>query len=599
MDLKIALAQIKTVTGDLDGNTNRILEGIKKAEDAGVDMVVFPETAISHYCCGDLFLHNGFINDQLDFLYKKIIPFTKDKKVCVLLGFVDKKGISKDGFPILSNSCAVIQDGIIQTYDKILLAKRSQHEDTRYFEPGNEIKVFELDVNGEKIKFSPVICQDIWNIECERDIVKECVTAGSDLIIALNQSYYYFGKQNIRKKLVSDHCFNHRISMVYLNSVGVGDITKNIIVYNGGSFICNENGDIVDECKSFEEDFKISTLHIDKPFDDNLVQHTDDFYNHKLTKNEKYEEIFHALKFSVKEFFDACGLKRPMVYVSGGIDSALAAVIIAKSFKSEDIIFVSSPTEDNGSVTKGNAQQIADNLGVKLYWASMQEAYAGFIEGYKNCFNEEPSPISKASFQAVGRTAQSIGISHRFGAVGNIGCSNHTENILGFSTFHDVANSSAIGLINDLTKIEIYEFSKFLNEYFEAELIPRGLYDGTIKPMAELNDNKGEDPYDYNLYAPICSCLIRYQMDVKTLIEQYKNKSLNLDEFVVWPNGKDIYSNVSLEEFELAVWKAFGLSKKSVFKSASAGPTVIISPVSRGFSSRETLINQYRGSYNF
>lgn len=228
----------------------------------------------------------------------------------------------------------------------------------------------------------------------------------------------------------------------------------------------------------------------------------------------------------------------------------------------------------------------------------MQEAYAGFIEGYKNCFNEEPSPISKASFQAVGRTAQSIGISHKFGAVGNIGCSNHTENILGFSTFHDVANSSAIGLINDLTKIEIYEFSKFLNEYFETELIPRGLYDGTIKPMAELSDNKGEDPYDYNLYAPICSCLIRYQMDVKTLIKQYKNKNLNQDEFVVWTNGKDIYSNVSLEEFELAVWKAFSLSKKSVFKSASAGPTVIISPVSRGFSSRETLINQYRGSYS-
>lgn len=598
MKLKVALAQIKTITGDLFANTNKILEAIQKAEESGADIVVLPETAISHYCCGDLFLHNGFINHQLEFLHKKIIPFTKDKNVCVLLGFVDRKGIEKDGFPILYNSCAVIQNGLMQTYDKILLARRGQHEDTRYFEPGDEIKVFDLDIRGQKLKFSPVICQDIWNNECKRDIVKECVDKGAKFVVALNQSYYYFGKQYNRKRLISDHCLNNKIPMVYLNSLGVGDITKNVIIYSGESFICNEIGNVVDECKSFEEDLKIVDLHIDNPIMDKVLQFRNEFYDHKLNKNEKYEEIFHALKFSAKEFFDACGLKHPMVYVSGGVDSALVSVIIAKSFDPKDVIFVSSPTEDNGNITKGNAQQIADNLGVKLYWASMQEAYTGFIEGYKKCFNEEPSPISKASFQAVGRTAQSIGISHRFGAVGNVGCSNHTENILGFSAFHDVANSSAIGLINDLTKIEIYEFCSFLNEYFKTELIPRGLYDGTIKPMAELSDNKGEDPYDYTLYAPICSCLIRYQMDAKELIDSFKTKNLNVEEFVLWPNGKSVYDNVSFEEFEKAVWNCFRLSKKSVFKSASAGPTVIISPISRGFSSRETLINQYRGSYS-
>jgi NH3-dependent NAD+ synthetase len=180
-----------------------------------------------------------------------------------------------------------------------------------------------------------------------------------------------------------------------------------------------------------------------------------------------------------------------------------------------------------------------------------------------------------------------------------VGCSNQTENILGFSSLNDVANTCAIGLVNDLTKIEIFEMAKYINSRYLTEFIPSNLYSGDVKPSAELADNKGEDPYNYYLYSPICSVLIRFQMDILTIIDQFKNKTLNEDEFVVWPNGKTIYENITLEEFQKTVFHVFELSKRSVFKSAQAGPTPIISPFSRGFSSRETIINKYAGRYEF
>jgi NAD+ synthase (glutamine-hydrolysing) len=598
MKVKVSMAQIRNITGDLQGNTERIFENIQKAIEDKSDIVVFCETAITGYACSDLFLHNGFISHQLEFLYKKIVPFTVGKNIMIVLGFVDRNGHEKDGFPSLYNSCCVIQNGkILDIYNKILLAKRGQHDDFRYFEPGKFVKVFDFEKNGEIIKFTPVICQDIWNDEVVRDVVQECKNSGSQLVLVLNQSYFYFNKQVKRKKLVSNHCVEKNMPMVYVNNVGVGDVTKNLIIYPGNSFACNFNGDVLAECKSFEEDFKTVEIDISNPKNDNVIQTRENVINYKLSKDEKYNEIFNSLSFCVKEYFSVLNIKKALVYLSGGIDSSVVASIVANSFEKENIVFVSSPTEDNGEVTRNNAQVLADNLGIELHWVSMQKAYEGFINDYKDAFNEEPSPRSKSAYQAIGRTPQSIGICHKYGSIANIGCSNQTENILGFSSFNDVANSSAIGLINDLTKIEVYELAEFINKKFNKEIIPAGLYNGQIKSSAELNDNKGEDPYNYHLYAPICSVLIRFQMDISEMIQQFKDKTLNKYEFGLWPNGKTIYENVSLEEFEKTVWHVFELSKRSVYKSAASGPTPIISPYSRGFSSRECLLNAYKGHY--
>jgi NAD+ synthase (glutamine-hydrolysing) len=600
MKINVAMAQIKTCTGDLEGNTNKILKAIDEAIEQNADIVVFPETSITGYACADMFLHNGFITHQLEFVEKIIVPYTLGKKISVILGFVDRAGREKDGFPHLYNSACHIRNGvIIEVYNKILLARRGQHDDVRYFEPGNRVLTFEIEKEEKKIRFSAVICQDVWNDEVMRDVVGECTGAGAKFVLVLNQSYFYFKKLQKRKKIISDHCFNRKIPMVYVNAVGVGDIAKNVIIYDGASFACDQNGNVIAESPMFRESINTVELNLDTVDQKFVIESRDKIFNNVYTKEKKYEDIFNGLVFCVKEFYDSIGIQKPMVYLSGGIDSSVVACIVAEAFNHSDIVFVSSPTEDNGEVTKNNAQLLANNLKIHLHWVSMQKAYEGFIADYKNAFSEEPSPRTRSAYQAIGRTPQSIGVAHKFGSCANVGCSNQTENILGFSSLNDVANTCAIGLVNDLTKIEIFEIAKFINTRAGKEIIPHGLYDGKLKPSAELADNKGEDPYNYYLYAPICSVLIRFQMDILTIVEQFKNRQLNEDEFVVWPNGKTIYENITLEEFSKTVFHVFELSKRSVFKSAQAGPTPIISPFSRGFSSRETIINGYAGRYEF
>jgi NAD+ synthase (glutamine-hydrolysing) len=601
MKLKVTMAQIQVRTGDLDGNTKRILSAIDTAIEQGSDIVVFPETSVTGYACADMFLHNGFIAHQLEFVNKVIVPYTIGKKISVILGYVDKSGREKDGFPHLFNSACHIRNGqIVESYNKILLARRGQHDDVRYFEPGNRVLTFDIEKDEKKVKFSAVICQDIWNDEVMRDIVGECTGAGAKFVVVLNQSYFYFKKLQKRQKIVSNHCAHRKIPMFYVNAVGVGDIAKNIIIYDGASFACDQKGNILSQAMSFEEDVRAVEFNLEEADGKSIFQSRESLLKDEYTKEQKYNDIFNSLVFCVREFFESIGIKKPMVYLSGGIDSSVVACIVSAAFKNrEDIVFVSSPTEDNGAVTKANAQHLADALNVPLLWVPMQKAYEGFIADYQGAFNEEPSPRSRSAYQAIGRTPQSIGIAHKFGSCANVGCSNQTENILGFSSLNDVANTCAIGLVNDLTKIEIFEMAKYINSRYLTEFIPSNLYSGDVKPSAELADNKGEDPYNYYLYSPICSVLIRFQMDILTIIDQFKNKTLNEDEFVVWPNGKTIYENITLEEFQKTVFHVFELSKRSVFKSAQAGPTPIISPFSRGFSSRETIINKYAGRYEF
>lgn len=602
MEVRVTMAQINTRTGDLEGNTKKILAAIDEAVSQRSDVIVFPETAITGYACGDMFLHHGFIAHQLNFLDKVIVPYTAGKNIAVVLGFVDRNSKEPDGFPCLKNSAAFIKNGVhVESYNKRLLAKRGQHDDLRYFQPGTRPLTFEIEKNDKTIKFSAVICQDMWNDESMEDMVAESKGAGAKFVVVLNQSYFHFGKLEKRQKIVSNHAVHLDIPVLYVNSVGVGDITKNVIIYDGGSFACDKKGNIIAKCPTFSESIQTVPLNLDMPQPE-LYRETgmrEYFMNASYTKDHKYVHIFDALSFCVREFYDSIGIEKPMVYLSGGIDSSVVASIVAWAFPKDKIVFVSSPTEDNGEVTKNNAQRLADALGVELHWVSMQKAYEGFVADYKDAFSEDPSPRSRSAYQAIGRTPQSIGLAHRFGSCANVGCSNQTENILGFSSLNDVANTCAIGLVNDLTKIEIFEIAEYINHRYGREVIPASLYTGEVKPSAELADNKGEDPYNYYLYAPICSVLIRFQMDILTIIEQFKLKTLNEDEFVVWPNGKPIYENISIEDFTKAAFHVFELSKRSVFKSAQAGPTPIISPYSRGFSSRETIINRYAGHYEF
>ena len=594
MKVKVSLAQIKNVTGDLQGNTDRIIECIHKAIDDKSDIVLFPETAITGYCCGALFNQSHFIGFNIQFLEKNIVPLVPENLV-VVVGFVDRYGTNKDGYPELRNSVAVIQNRkIVGTYDKMLLANGSHHEDRKYFTPGTHIKVFDVNIRGERLTIGTPICEDVWENDHMEDIIKSMKYAGAQMILCANQSYFYYGKHEVRRDLFSTHAFDNKIPVVAVNAVGVGDIVKNIMIYDGGSMAYDQYGNRVAQAKHFEEDFV--TTEFDLQFDENkkTAINPDKFRDIRV---DKCDEIFKALVFEQKELFSLLGLKKAQVHMSGGIDSSIVLPIVVAAMGAENVIAISNPTRDNGDVTKSNAQFTCDALGVKLYWNSFENTYTALQDGFKEAFDVEPSNGSKSCMQAVGRTVQGLSASHLFGS-GIVATGNHTEIVLGWANFHDIGSIGVHSIIGDMTKMEIFEMARYINRKFRKEIIPVNLYDGSTKPAAELADAK-EDPFDYYLVSGICAEIIRDRKDLIDLISEYKEQRLNLEYFPNYPDGRSIYEVVNEEQFINAVDMCFKRSRISVFKSAQGAPVVIISSRSRGFSNRETIINKYAGAYEF
>jgi NAD+ synthase (glutamine-hydrolysing) len=564
--MKIGLGQTKPVTGDIQGNTQQIIDMLKQAT---ADVVVFPETAITGYCCGALFEQVEFIKENIVALHEKIIPAVQGVAV---VGFVNYHGKKQDGSLHLTNSAAVIQNGVlVGIYDKVLLANDGHHEDKKYFSAGRQVRVFDVEINGKQVVLGTPICEDVWHKDHQRDIVKEMVDLGATLICSPNFSYFYARKQQLRYDIFGSHATKYDVPVIMVNASGVGDIVKDILIYDGGSFVYTKKG-LLMQSKRFDKEYVECSL--DKE---------------PIAKeySSLYEELVDALVFEQREFFSALGILNAQVHLSGGLDSSIIAAIVYEAMGKENTIFISNPTEHNGEVTKNNVTKLVEALGTKVYWNTTQLPYKAAMQSFEIAFRTTPTPQEQTPLEAVMRTAQGISASHHFKS-GIVATPNHTEIVLGWTTFHDIGSIGVHAPIGDLTKQECYELAAYLNERAGKIIIPRNLYDGTLKPAAELADAH-EDPIDYTAMSVICAELIRNRSSPQTIVEKFVKKKLD---FIV---TTDFYNQYTVKQFNNLVKKAFALAKHSVYKAAQSAPIVLLNQRGRGFSNRETLINKWDG----
>jgi len=587
--MKISLNQINTVSGDIKGNFKNILDRTNKAFNDGSDIVVFPETAFTGYCVGALWDNTDFIFEQEQCVRElmKIVPYNK----CVIVGYISYHGTKPDGFSLLKNSVAVINKNRIQRYDKQLLANADHHEDRKYFKPGKESKVFKLFINEEEITVGVPICEDAWYTNHTRNIPKEMVEMGAELIISVNQSYFYYNKQELRTKLFSKLSSDLNVPIITLNSVGVGDIVKNIIIFDGSSMVF-DNGVKKLQMKRFEEDTFIVNVYKESnrlKIKSNITTENYSYYN-TCTQN-KYDEIIDAISFEQKELFKLLGIPNAQVHISGGVDSAIGMALSILSMGKENCVFITNPTSLN-SDSLPVVHQLAENFGVKIHTNELEEIYQVFNKKDTENFGSELNTTGQATIQAVLRTVQGLASCHRFKS-GIVACGNHTEIVLGWASFHDIGSIGVHSPIGDLTKLELYELCKHINKRFFSLgytefVIPEGLYNGKIIPAAELPDSK-YDPIDYYIQSGLCAEVIRNRKTKSQLISDFENKRLTADFF-----PKDIYEKYSMENFTAEVDFTLRKSRISVFKAAQGAPILILSPRSRGFSNRETIINKYQ-----
>ena len=589
-NFNVKICQMLVRTGDLEGNFKQVIDEIHKMVEDEIELLVFPETALTGYCCGALWENVDFVVKQKQLLFEISIalPFNR----AVVIGFVNYLGQDTDGYPILTNSAAIINNGHISVYDKQLLATRDHHEDVKYFKAGTESKVFELILWHGKIKIGVPICEDIWFKDHTRNIPEEMRRLGAEMLVSINQSYFHYDKYEDRFNLAKGIVKTCRIPLVYVNAVGVGDIVKNIMIFDGGSFVMDTFEQVQDHLARFmSESRKIhidDILYVDSPKVD-------------LPSNafDKYDQISSAIVFAQQEIFALSHIKRAQVHLSGGIDSAVVAALSVCAETGGETVFITNPSNENSPETKNYAMHVATKLCRPLYWEFINESIAALATTHMKAFKtDNVSGGVLTCAHAVGRTVMGLMATHEFGT-GIVPTANHTEIVLGWANFHDIGSIGVYAPIGDLTKTEIFELAEHINAKAEDEIIPRQLYDGSLMPAAELPDAKF-DPINYFLQSGICANMIRLRMSKSQQMEAFVNKKLRLEYFkplhVYGLDPENIYAvyDVNPGEFSDALDYAYRKAKISVYKAAQGAPILILSPRSRGFSNRETLFNLYR-----
>lgn len=582
------MVQINTATGDIEGNYEKVRSRMVKLFDEGSDIVVLPETAITGYCVGALWDDRYFIFEQEQRI--KMLAGMVPYKKCLIIGFVSYHGIKPDGFPLIKNSVAVINRNKIRVYHKQLLANSDHHEDKKYFKSGKDTVVFSVQLEERKYKIGVPICEDAWYINHRRNIPLEMVKKGAQLIVSINQSYFYYDKERLRESLFSGLAKSLNVPVIMVNSVGIGDIVKNIIIFDGNSFVFDSIGNKVFQMKGFEEDTRTVEIIYDSSGD--LLYIPPSQYEHSPSK-DKYDLIIDAISFEQRELFKQVGIKKAQVHISGGVDSAVVMGLSILSMGRENCVFITNPTSLNSNSLE-MVRKLGNNFGVKIHTNDLEEIYQTFKRVDEKSFGGELNLTGLATAQAVMRTVQGLCACHRFKS-GIVACGNHTEIVLGWSSFHDIGSIGVHSPIGDLTKMEVFELCDAINRRFKSMLpdgtdwvIPKSLYDGKIRPAAELPDSNF-DPIDYYIQSGLCAEVIRNRKSKQALLTAYKCRTLTPEFF-----GDDVYQKYTYEDFSREVNITFSLSRVSVFKAAQGAPIVILSPRSRGFSNRETIINHYR-----
>jgi len=463
--MKIALAQINTTIGDIEGNGEKIHHAIHEARRREADLVVFSEMAITSYPPRDLLEKESFIEKNLQKL-EEIASWSGN--MGVVCGFVDRNrtGTGKGLF----NAAALLHEGKVAFRQyKSLLPTYDVFDEARYFEPSREAKVFRF--GGTPIGLS--ICEDVWNDKdfwkrrlYAIDPTEELMRNGPEILINISASPYSIGKLSIRHQMLTEIARKYKRRVIYVNQVGGNDE----LIFDGASFAVNSEGRVVVQCRDFEEDIVV--------FD----AETQGGAVHPVSEGE--ESVFRALVMGTRDYSGKCGFKKAVLGLSGGIDSSLTAAIAVEALGKENVlaIMMPSPYSSKGSIQ--DATELAERLGVEYRVTSITPIFDVYLDCLGKIFEGRDPDVTEENIQARIRGNLLMAISNKFGyLVLNTGCK--SEMAVGYSTLYgDMAGGLAV--ISDVPKTLVYQLARYVNR--KKEIIPQEILEKA--PSAELRPNQ-------------------------------------------------------------------------------------------------------------
>jgi NAD+ synthase (glutamine-hydrolysing) len=450
MSLKIALAQINFLVGNIDANMNNIIETAVYARDQlNADIIVFPELTITGYPAEDLLLRADFINAANNAIYRLA---DRVEGIALVVGFPERDGDR------LYNSVAVLHQGVmLACYRKQALPNYGVFDEQRYFTAGNQPCVFEF--NGRFIGLT--ICEDVW----KSGIIEATKQAGAEILLTLNASPFNSGKIHQREAIICKQVKAAQIPLVYVNQVGGQDE----LIFDGASFVANSQGDIVFRAEEFKEQISVVEFDGDNPV--------------TSTRAPLYNEIsseYQALVLGIKDYVRKNGFKGAILGLSGGIDSALVLALAVDALGHDKVEAVLMPSRYTQTMSNEDAALEAEALGVKYHIIPIEPAVNAFTCMLAEVFAGTSKDTTEENIQARCRGVVLMALSNKQGKL-LLTTGNKSEMSVGYATLYgDMAGGFAP--IKDVPKLLVYQLARYRNTL--SEVIPERVI--TRPPSAEL-----------------------------------------------------------------------------------------------------------------
>jgi NAD+ synthase (glutamine-hydrolysing) len=572
--MRLALAQIDTTVGDLDGNRERILSRLEEARGAGADIVLFPELAITGYPPEDLLLRPSFVRAA-----ERSLAHVAREAHGGIVAFVGVPHLDRD----LYNACAVCAGGEVKAiYRKRFLPNYGVFDEHRYFAPGRDLFLLE---HGDAL-IGPTVCEDVWQ---PGPPATDLALAGAQLLVNISASPFHVGKAEEREQMLQTRARDNVCYVAFVNAVGGQDE----LLFDGHSVVLDDEGEVLARAPGFEE----ALLVVDIEPQESVGRRLRDVRRRSL-ENERevvpdvpivhigtpravgeqaqapiapmlddLEQMRLGLELGLRDYVEKNRFQDIVVSVSGGIDSALVAAIASDALGPDRVHCVSMPSRFSSEETRHDARRLAESLGTSFLELPIEPVMTSLLETLAEVFAGREPDTTEENLQARARGVMLMALSNKFGWL-VVATGNKSELSVGYATLYgDMAGGFA--LLKDVYKTDVFRLAVHLNEQAERELIPQTIIDRA--PSAELREN---------------------QLDEDSL-PPYPELDRVLEEYVELDRSRE---DLIADGFDPGVVdRALALIDRAEYKRRQAPPGVKIRPKAFGRDWRLPITNRWQG----